>query len=238
MGYITLEHFMSGASCCSRLYSSKEGFLPITYSFLPGHCYGFFGDFGRGCWALATCLGGRGDEPASGKIYWNGDEIDRSEMQAHSCFAGENIVDSIDDPHNPLTANECIQCALHRSQLPYSVTDIKSLFRLSDERFDRDLRYVSGEIWRISIAIGFALNRELFCYPWMNVRDAKEQLDAEIIEVLKAHQKIIVIPTCRAVLKTPFKKVFDHTIDFHSYKEKCFDISPEARKQLRKMEEW
>lgn len=54
---IKINNFMSSACCHSQLYSSKEGFLPITYQFFPGNCYGLISDFGCGSWALATCIG-------------------------------------------------------------------------------------------------------------------------------------------------------------------------------------
>ena len=68
---IRLEDYMSSAFCQSQSYSCKEGFLPITYRFVSTNCYGVISDFGRGSWALTTCLGGRGKEPVSGKIYLN-----------------------------------------------------------------------------------------------------------------------------------------------------------------------
>lgn len=229
---------MGSAFCHSQLYSCKESFLPITYQFLPANSYGLFSDFGRGSWALTTCLGGRGYDPISGSIYLNEVEICCNEMRKYSCFVGENTFDQINNAEDLLTAKICIQRALDISNLPYSVSEIKDLFRLSDERFERNLQYVSGEIWRISIAVGFALNRELFCYPWMNIHDLNAYLDVEIINVLKKYNKIVVIPTCRATIKSPFKKVFNHAINFHSCKEKCFDISLEERRRMSKLKEW
>lgn len=221
---VKLDDFTCKAECFSQIYSSKESFSPITYQFFSSHIYGLISDFGRGSWALATCLGGRG-EAVNGNIYLNNEKINCSELQRYSCFVGENIFDGVNSKDNLLSAKICIEKALNISKLPYSVQEIKNLFRLSDERFERDLHYVSGEIWRISIAVGFALNREIFCYPWLNTHDVAAYLDFEDIEMLKKHNKIILIPTCRAALKTSLKKLFTDIINFHVYNKQYFNIT-------------
>lgn len=137
-----------------------------------------------------------------------------------------------------MSANECIQKALEISKLSFTVEDIKRLFKLSDERFNRDLNSVSGEIYRISIAIGFALNKEVFCYPWINTHDSSRIVDSKDIEVLRKNNKIILIPTCRASQKTPLKKVFNYIINFHSYNESYFNLDIAERKKLKKLKGW
>jgi hypothetical protein len=88
------------------------------------------------------------------------------------------------------------------------------MFSLSDERFKRDLRYVSGEIWRISIAVGFALGKDIFCYPWLNERDASI-IDTQIVKVLKSHNKLVLIPSSQEKF---FKKACDYILIFEPEK--------------------
>ena len=234
---VKLNNLMCGANCQSQIYSSKESFLPMTYQFFGANIYGLISDFGCGSWAMATCLGGRCD-PIEGDIFLNDKKISDNELLKYSCFVGENTFDEINSKDDLLSAKACIEKALEISKLPYSVQEIKNLFGLSDERFERDLNYVSGEIWRISIAVGFALNREIFCYPWLNTHDVSAYLDISNIEELRKHNKIIIIPTCRASLKTSLKKSFDHVIDFHAYSKPYFNIHPEERKKLKKIKGW
>lgn len=236
---IKLNDFTGSAYCCSRIYSSKEAFLPITYQFCAANIYGLISDFGCGSWGLATCLGGRGAAmPIKGSILVNDKEVKNSDLKRLSCFVGEDVFDEINSEQEPLCVNECIRKALTISGLPFSVQEIKKLFHLSDERFDRSLNSVSGEIWRISIAIGFALNKEIFCYPWMNTHDLSKFVDLRNINVLREYKKIVIIPASRSALKTQLGKSFDHIINFHSYNEGYFNISPEERKRLRKMKGW
>jgi ABC-type phosphonate transport system ATPase subunit len=77
---IRWNEFMCCAHCQSNLYSSIEGFAPINYQFIGGNIYGLIGDFGRGSWALATCLGGRCDNSSEGQICLNDKEICCTEL--------------------------------------------------------------------------------------------------------------------------------------------------------------
>lgn len=88
MNHISLRHFAGSALCQSQLYCSRESFLPITYDFISGNAYGLYSDFGRGSWALATCLGGRGLPPLSGDIYINTKKATNTELKQHACFVG------------------------------------------------------------------------------------------------------------------------------------------------------
>lgn len=151
---------------------------------------------------------------------------------------GECIFESINSPDNLLTVRECVEKALDISKLPYSAQDIKQRFDLSSERFDRNLQYVSGEIWKISIAVGFALNRDVFCYPWMNTQDLRAFFDPQSVEMLKQNEKIVLLPTCRTTLKSPYSRFLEHCIDFHKVKSRYFDICPEDRKKISKIKGW
>lgn len=230
---IKIINFMSSANCRSQLYSSKESFLPITYQFVPGNIYGLISDFGCGSWALSTCLGGRCGSVVKGSVFVNDRKMDCNELSRYSCFVGEKFFDGINSNNNVLTANECIKKALEISQLSFTVDEIKKMFGLSEERFNRDLNCVGVEINRISIAIGFALGKEIFCYPWMNTHELIGFLDINTLNILKRHNKIVLIPACRAALKTPIKKAFNYIINFHSYNKQYFHLNKDEITALK-----
>lgn len=235
---IELNNFMGSAYCCSQLYSSKEGFLPITYKFSHGNIYGLVSDFGCGSWALSTSLGGRCEEVLQGSVCVNGHKSSCDELKNYSCFIGEGNIWGINTENDSVTVKECIQRALEISGLPFTAAQIKSLFGLSDERYNRSLEYVSGEIYKISIAVGFALDKKVFCYPWMNTHDVSRYIDISDIMLLKKYDKIVLIPTCRASLKTPICKSFDYTVNFHSYEKKYFCLNSAERKRLKSIKGW
>ena len=210
--------FQDSLKCHSLTSQSKESFLPISYEFKPGTVYGLISDFGCGSWGLTTCAGGRFTDQHTGKVLLNETEITADELAKYSCFISENIYPTLNTQNNLLTPRTCIEKALSISLLPYSTEQIKSFFFLSEERFERSLAYVSGEIWLISMAINFALGKQIFCYPWLNEIDiARFEIAYQhgIIKLLKDLGKIILVPSSQ---KKILRKKCDHTILFEKQK--------------------
>jgi len=206
---IQLKNFQDEPECRSILFASKESFMEINYTFVGGHTYGFISDFGCGSWGLVTCLGGRCKAP-TGEVILDGRAVDCSELSNYSCFISEKVFEGINTADNLLSTKESVEKALRISNLPYSTQEIKAMFNLSDGRFERNLNYVSGEIWTISVAIGFAQGKEIFCFPWLNERDIS-RLEGPHISILKKNNKIVLIPSSQ---KRPVKKTCDEILVF------------------------
>ncbi len=217
---IALVNYQDSAECRTDWAYSREGFLKITYQLKRGNVYGLVSDFGCGSWGLATCLGGRGNESYTGKVLLNNVEIHPKELVKHSGFITEKVIPGVNCIDNLSSAKECIQTALQISGEKFSVEEIKSIFHLSDERFERPLEYVSGEIWLISMAIQFALGKEIFCYPWLSMREIfrlKAVHELNVLDYLRNTNKIVLVPTSQKKLA---KKICDHIIEFKETKIK------------------
>ena len=210
--------FQDMVECDSMNFHSRESFLPINYEFKPGNVYGLISDFGCGSWGLSTCIGGRFTTNHSGKILLNKNEITSDELKKYGCFVCEKNYEILNIKDNFSSPRECIEKALSFTMQPYSSKQIKEMFSLSNERFERPLSYASGEIWLISIAINFALGKQIFCYPWLNEIDIGRFQIANthnIIRLLKDTGKIVIIPSSQ---KNILRKNCDHTILFHKSK--------------------
>ncbi len=211
---LKLIAFQDLVECYSPTFYSKESFLPVTYEFKPGNVYGLVSDFGCGSWGLANCVGGRFSEDHDGKILLNGTEISAGELSKYAGFVAENTFPELKLDPELSSAREHIEKALSVSSISYSVNQIQSLFCLSDARFDRPLAYVSGEIWLISMAIHFALGKQIFCYPWLNEQDIDRfniARRAGIIKFLKGTGKIVLVPSSQ---KRILRRYCDRTILF------------------------
>lgn len=210
--------FQDMVECRSLTFQSRESFLPINYEFKPGNVYGLISDFGCGSWGLTTCVGGRSSTHYIGKILLNETEIAAEELKKYSCFIAENVYVNLNTEQKLLTPKECIERALSASLQPYSVEQIKSMFCLSEGRFERSLACVSGEIWLISMAINFALGKQIFCYPWLNAIDiSRFEIASQhgIIKLLKDLGKIVLVPSSQ---KRILRKQCDHIILFDKQK--------------------
>lgn len=213
--------FQDLVECRSLTFRSRESFLPVNYEFKPGNVYGLISDFGCGSWGLATCVGGRFSKHHSGKILLNETEITAEQLTQDACFISENVYTGLNSDPKLSTPRECVEKALSISSQPYSVDQIKSLFHLSDDRFERPLVYASGEIWCISMAVNFAFGKQIFCYPWLNAIDiSRFEIACKhgIIKLLKASGKIIVVPSSQ---KSILRKQCNHTILFNKQKLVC-----------------
>lgn len=218
---IQLINFQDLVECRDLLHQSKESFLQISYEFKKGNVYGLISDFGCGSWGLSTCLGGRCSTNYSGTVLLNNNVIPANQLLNYSCFIAEKIFQNINSTKNLLTPKECIEKALAISGQSYSIEQIKKTFCLSDGRFERSIDGISGEIWLVSMAVNFALGKEIFCYPWLNLIDIERFKTAykhNIIDFLKETGKIIVVPSSQ---KKILRKYCDHTMLFQKEKVVC-----------------
>lgn len=195
---IALIRYQNTAHCSSMDMSCKESFLETTYTFMKGNVYGLISDFGCGSWALATCLGGCGDDCETGEIRINGQAAVTHQLQQYSAFIPEESFTEKPFVDSRRTVRECIQNALTKSRMNLSVNEIKDMFHLSDARFDRTLDCISGEIWLASLAIQFSSGKDIFCFPWMNAVSISRIVGLYrmgILYALKKNGKIVLIPT-------------------------------------------
>ena len=213
---IQLSDFQDSVVCQSSFFTSRKSFSQISHCFTGGKVYGIVSDFGCGSWGLVTCLGGRCECP-DGEVFLDGERIECSELTKYSCFVSESLYDGVNSTQDYMTPRRCIERALSISGLLYSVGEIKEMFALSGDgidspvdigRFNRDLRYVSGEIWRISVAVGFAMGKEVFCFPWLNEREVA-RVQEPYVKTLREKGKIVLIPSGH---RRQLKKVCDEVI--------------------------
>ena len=211
---LSVEQFQDVADCKTQLYSVRESFLKCSFKLTCGNTYGVISDFGCGSWGLVACLAGRGTENHCGKIFIDDKQVPFTELLSHSCFITESDFFGTDTAYSELTTRQCIEKALDISKLPYSVSEIKEIFCLSDGRFDRAVKCVSGEIWLISAAVNFSLGKDIFCYPWLNEIDIgrfETAYELGILDFLKSKDKIILVPSSQGKV---LRKLCDHTIKF------------------------
>lgn len=195
-------------------YRSYEYIRPLDkYRLEASNVYGIICDFCTGGWGLVSCIGGRVTRECQGTVIVNGKKIAAKKLGKYSHF----IPELPDSPHlfpnKKHSAREHIEKALEISGLPYSAEEIREIFHLTDVRFDRPLNWISDEIWAISTAIGFALGKDIFCFPWLNMIDIFYFNQARIrgvIDFLKSQGKIILIPSSQ---RDELKQYCDHTIE-------------------------
>lgn len=205
MKKIVFKNFSVGGTCDLFHHGVTQDCLHNnSFEFQMGNLYGIVGEFGNGGAALSCGLTGNTDF-YEGRIYIDDKEETISNIIKNSWYVGYDLYGS----HNPLrrkTIKEQIETGVRATHCELSAKTIQDMFYVSEERVGRNIKKVSGERWKASIAIGYAYGKKIFCYPWMNSRDVehlKEQM-AKNIKALIDNKCVVVLPTTKEenVMKT------------------------------------
>lgn len=126
------------------------------------------------------------------KLILNDEVVSLSDFSTLSCYM---------DKLYPLFSNNdsvrnLVSKGLEYSKLNNCSDDIKKMFCIDDERFERPLTGVGNEIFRAMAAIGYSYKKEIYCFPWLSnyrFESYRENL-GDLLEMLKNLGKIVILP--------------------------------------------
>ena len=197
MEKIELRDFNVISSCDLFRHGTVVDNLAFNnFEFHVGKFYGIVGEFGDGGEALSYGMAGKADI-CKGEVYVDDRKSSLEFLFQNSWYIGSDLKVPKWYPKKKKTIKWQIAYGARKFKQEHDADTIQRLFRVSDERVNRNINFVSGERWKASAAIGFANGRRIFCYPWMNTRDVrllKEQM-AGTIEFLLASKCIVILPT-------------------------------------------
>lgn len=197
---IRMENVSGGFECKLKNYGGMRDTLGhFNYQFKSG-VYLIEGECAMGGWALSTILTGK-DKVFEGKIFFNEVEVTYKQLEQNSCYVGTDANLKKRFGLVPLTVKEQIEYGISKGlSFSANVEDIRKKFALSEERFNRSMKYVSGERWRASMAIGYALGKKIYCFPWVNSNFLHSHSDnfKLCFDSLKTANAIVIIPTTYA----------------------------------------
>lgn len=176
-----------------------------SFEFYQGCLYGIIGEFGNGGAALSCGITGNTNF-YSGKILIDNREVSIQHLNKNSWYIGNDSLDinksrlfKRKTKINKNTIKDKIIKGIKDSNCNLEYEQIKRLFKISDERVNRNINYVSGERWKASAAIGYANRKKIFCYPWLNSNDIELWHDQikQTVNVLLDSGSIVIIPTTK-----------------------------------------
>lgn len=186
----------------------------FNYNFSPG-IYVLRGEFGMGGWALTEILCGR-EKNFSGKILFEEKAIDWMKLQEISCYVGDVMRIKGHRLFEKRTIHTQIDYAVNKG-LAYGkrLDEVKEMFELSESRFERPIQQCSGERWRISMAVGYAFEKRIYCFPWVNGKFLQSLMCLELcLQHLLNTNAIVIIPTT-------FTKALDGIVESYSVVDIC-----------------
>ena len=127
------------------------------------------------------------------KIIINNESASLFECSKISCY-----MDKLDPlfSSNSKSVKKLVKLGLNKSKLDYSCEDLKKIFKIDDERFEKPLVSSGNEIFKAMAAIGFSWGKEIFCFPWLSGRRfaSYHQNLTDLLQILENLGKLVIIP--------------------------------------------
>lgn len=121
--------------------------------------------------------------------------ITQKQLKSISCYVGHSIYGK--NIIHSYTVREEINKSLKKNKKINEFEKIEKKFFLTKSRLDRPLKYTGNEHWRASLAIAYAFNKEIFCFPNITQELSKELIRLninEFIKLLREENKTIFLP--------------------------------------------
>jgi len=183
--------------CKSNFYSSQDILNNENFNFEVG-INKLIGEIDSGIWAISYLLSMYNHRPEDfvlfeqPKVTINNKCISLNELSEFSCYM-DRLDPLFSSNHS---VKELVMQGLEYSKIKYTVNDIKKLFSLDDQRFERPLSGVGNEIFRAMSAIAVAYNKQIFCFPWLSNKrfESYHENLTTLLQILKSLEKTVIIP--------------------------------------------
>ncbi len=177
----------------------NEVILDNTFIFEKGKIYGIVCEQGEGGELLSSLISGR-IKAIGEKAFFNNSEIPFSELQNKAWYVGKSEYSGRPFKRE-IIAEKAIDKAIKKYGRFKDINDLIEQFGLTKGRLNHKISSYSGEKWRVSLAIGYASKKEIFCFPWMNTAYFNHiMLSSSVYRFfrkMKEEGLIIILPTSR-----------------------------------------
>lgn len=156
--------------CHSGFYSSEDILQEYNdYSFSKG-INRLYGEIDSGNWAVSYLLSMYKKKSKDFTIFEdtrilvNDNEMKLEELLKYSCY--------MDNLYPLFSTNKRIDkivaAGISKNKLDCSPNDVRDMFGIDSNRFQRPLRGTGNERFKMMAAIGYVYGKEVFCFPWMS----------------------------------------------------------------------
>ncbi len=183
--------------CMSNFYSVKDILNNKEYNFTVG-INKLIGEIDSGIWATSYLLSMYKYRPKDfilfeqPSVIVDDKNISLNEFSKFTCY-----MDKIYPLFSKnISVKKLIIQGLKESKLPLSPNDIKDMFHMSNDRFERPLKAVGNEVFRAMSAIAYAYDKQVFCFPWISKMrfDGYHGHMTDLLEILEDLGKIVILP--------------------------------------------
>lgn len=174
-----------------------EVILDSTYVFKKGKIYGIVCEQGEGGEYISGIMTGRVLGKRE-KVFIDNIETSLKVVQEKAWYVGKKEYGRF---RKEISARQALNRAIKLQEIYKSTDEVIDKFALTRDRLLYKISNYSGEKWRVSLAIGCASQKEIFCFPWMNTAFFNHIMLSSgvyrFFKEMKKDGKIIILPTSR-----------------------------------------
>lgn len=184
--------------CRSSFYTAQDSLrTTLNYDFSVG-INKLIGEIDSGIWAVSYFLSMYKyrpkdfilfDEP---KLKINNMVLSLNDLSRYTCYM-DKLYPFFS---TKVPIKKLILRSLKRNKLNCSADDIRDIFHMDKDRFERPITGVGNEIFRAMAAIGYVNGKQVYCFPWLS----QERFNGyhlhltDLIDILDKLGMIVIVP--------------------------------------------
>ncbi len=153
--------------CESKFYQALDILNPENTCNLVRGVNCLEGEIDSGIWAVSYLISMYAHKPESFTLFScsvNNNELSLEELSHISCYM-DNIYPLFD---TDTTVYDMVCSGIKSNGLSIEADQVRELFMIDKERFNRPLSEVGNEVFKAMAAIGYCYNKKVFCFPWLS----------------------------------------------------------------------
>lgn len=195
---------------------SRDYICTNTFTFKKGMIYGIVCEHGGGGESISLILSNE-ILLKQEKVYIDDVEVGESDIEKLGWYVGKTLY-SRGPIKRELSSRQALEYAIKKYHHYEKLGDIVEEFHLTLDKLDHGTsRNCEWERWRTSMAIGYASNRKIYCFPWMDTLQFYDCMyNSSVFRFFKklvGEGAIIILPTSRKENVSGFA---DEIIQIHS----------------------
>ena len=182
--------------CKSAFYSCRDVLSSTEYTFTNGINM-LNGDIDSGVWAISYLLSMYKHNSQEFILFdeatltVDGKDMQLDDFLSFSCYM--DFLYPLFDTDSSIRT--IISDGLEKTQCFATPDDLKELFQLDSERFDRPIKKAGNEYFKAMAAIGCAYNKQVFCFPWLSeTRFNYYKRISDLLNTLESLNKVVIFP--------------------------------------------